>query len=242
MADILGEGADLERLSSSASRGFSQHRQKLSRSVFSGPTAALLRERIISGALPAGTKMVESRLADELAVSRGPIRNALQALESEGLVRTMPNGRVEVVGFSEADVEDLLHTRFILESAAAELAIAQEADLAPLVEALEAMESEEASTPQLVDLDIAFHIALLAVSGSRFLSHSWKASASVIHAGMTITNRRLNEDDTATAFAQIIAMHRKILDGMLAHDVDQAIAALHEHFGISESVFRRLPR
>jgi DNA-binding GntR family transcriptional regulator len=238
MVEIFGEGG----AAVGQAAGFSQHRQKLSRSVFSGPIASLLRERIISGALQPGAKLAESALADELGVSRGPVRNALQALESEGLVRTQQNGRVIVVGFAEADLEDLTHTRFVLESAAAEMAIARNADLDPLEEALAAMQEEGASTPRLVDLDIAFHVALLDVSGSRFISHAWKACASVIHAGMTITNGMLSKQDAKQAFGRIIEKHQKILEGLEARDLDRVIEALHEHFGLTESVFTQAKR
>lgn len=239
MTELRKDGSDPDRTVGQVG-GFSQHRQKLSRSVFSGPAAALLRERIISGALPPGTKLAETKLAEEFAVSRGPIRNALQALESEGLVRTLPNGRVVVVGFTQDDVEDLIHTRLVLESAAAELAINRKANLSPLVDALAALEAEETYSDRMVDLDIAFHVAILNVSGSRFLTHAWQASASVIHAGVTSTNQKLVQAGTDAAYKTIIDLHRAILDGMLARDVDQVLKALQAHFGFSESVFTRL--
>src|SRR5690348_4781916 len=73
-----------------------QHARKLARSIYSGSVTAMLREAIISGQLAAGTALVERTLADQLQVSRGPVRNALYALEGEGLARTLPNGRMVV--------------------------------------------------------------------------------------------------------------------------------------------------
>src|SRR5687767_912200 len=61
--------------------GAGQHANRLARSLHSGPIAALLRQAIIDGELPAGTPLVELRLAERLAVSRGPIRNALVLLQ-----------------------------------------------------------------------------------------------------------------------------------------------------------------
>lgn len=214
-----------------------QHGRKLARSLYSGPIAALLRERIVSGAIPAGTALAEARLAEELSVSRGPVRNALQVLEGEGLVRTQPNGRMVAVGFGAEDVEDLFDTRFVLELAAVERAIARKADPAPLVAAFEALVAEGTSTPRLVDLDIAFHLALLNLSGSRFLVHAWLASASVIHASITITNRTLAEEDPESNFARIVASHRTLVDAVVARDRKLLATRLREHFAFSASLF-----
>lgn len=216
---------------------FGRHSGKLSRSVFSGPIATILRERILEGELPPGTKLSEARLAAEFATSRGPVRSAFHALENEGLVETQPNGRMRVVGFSDDDVADLVHTRFVLERAAAERAIERHADLAPLEDALAVMAAEGGSTDDLIDLDIAFHLALLDASGSRFLSHAWLANASVIRASIAITTRRLTESRPSAGFEQAIGAHRLILEGMVAADLDRVSTALDDHFGLTESYF-----
>ena len=49
-----------------------------------------IREAIISGQLPLGSKLSEQRLADTLGISRSPVRDALAALQSEGLVKISP--------------------------------------------------------------------------------------------------------------------------------------------------------
>lgn len=235
---MFGNGLGLAAAREEQLTHFSQHRRKLLRSAFSGPVAGLLRERIIIGALPPGTMLAETRLAEEFSVSRGPIRNALQALEAEGLVLTQPNGRVAVVGFSEDDIDDLLDTRFVLEFAAAERALGRSADLGPLEDALVAMAAEGASTPGLVDLDIAFHLALIDASGSRFLRHAWLASASVIRASISISLRQLTERGAASSFILMLDNHRAILDGLQAGDLDQVGETIQDHFrGLSGTVF-----
>lgn len=214
-----------------------QHGQKLARSLYSGSIVSLLRERIISGAIPPGTPLAEARLAQELSVSRGPVRNALQVLEGDGLVSTLPNGRMVVNGFDAADLRDLFDTRYILESAAGERAIANQADPAPLAAAFEAMVAEGTSTAGLVDLDIAFHVALLDLAGSRFLTHAWLASGSVIHAVITITNRHLAAEDPESNFSRIVEAHRQLLDAIEAGDGDVFNERLKEHYAFSESMF-----
>jgi DNA-binding GntR family transcriptional regulator len=212
------------------------HRPKLSRSV-AGPVTALLRERIISGDLRPGTKLTELGLGEELAVSRGPVRNALQALEAEGLVASQANGRVVVVGFDDADFEDLLDTRYVLEVAAAERAFARGADFAQLADTLRVMEGEVAPTSRLVDLDVEFHLGLLEASGSRFLMNAWLQSSPVIHASITITNEQMAKADAARGLALGLEKHRVILERLNAQDLEGVSQMLFEHFGFSESYF-----
>lgn len=214
-----------------------QHGQKLARSLYSGSIASLIRERLISGTIPPGTPLAEAPLARELSVSRGPVRNALQVLEGDGLVSTLPNGRMVANGFDESDLLDLFDTRYVLESAAGKRAIAMEADTAPLMAAFEAMVAEGTSTSDLVDLDIAFHLALLNLAGSRSLTHAWLASGAVIHAIITITNRHLSAKDPVSNFSRIIEAHRGLLDGVTAGDIELFNVRLKEHFAFSESMF-----
>ena len=81
-----------------------------------------LRERILSGDLPRGTKLRQASLAEELGVSRTPLREALRRLSTEGLVEFSPNRGATV---SELDFGDMRHAwsaRVALEPGAARLA------------------------------------------------------------------------------------------------------------------------
>jgi DNA-binding GntR family transcriptional regulator len=214
-----------------------QHAVKLERSVYSGRVASILREAIVDGSLEAGAPLVEARLAEQLAVSRGPIRNALHVLEGEGLVRTQPNGRSIVVGFSEADLHDLVGVRFELESTALRRGIRARADTAPIRAAFEAVREEGASTQRLVDLDIDFHRTLLEFSGSRFLTQAWLALAPVIHTVITIGNRRLVEGDPEQHFARILSVHTPLVEAIEAYDLRAALRLLGEQFAVTREMF-----
>jgi DNA-binding GntR family transcriptional regulator len=217
--------------------GPGQHATKLSRSVYSGWVAATLREAIIDGELEAGTPLVEMRLAEQLSVSRGPVRSALHVLEGEGLVRTMPNGRTAVVGFDDADLKDLLGVRYEMESTAIRWAVARRADITPLEGALEAIRAEGGSTPRLVELDIDFHRTMVELAGSRFLVHAWLAIAPVLHTVITIGNRRLAARDPNSNFTRIVESHEPLIAALAAADADAAIALLADQFGITRSMF-----
>lgn len=217
--------------------GPGQHSVKLARSFYSGRIAAFLREQILSGELSAGTPLVEHRLAQTLSVSRGPVRSALNALEGEGLVRTRPNGRTESVGFTADDLRDLLAVRRELESRAVTWGISARRDLGEVLGAYSAIEAAGASTPRLVDLDIAFHKTMVEFSGSRFLVQAWLAIAPVIQAVITLANRHLAAQDPESNFVRIVDSHRVLVDALTAYDGEAAARALNEQFELTGSMF-----
>jgi DNA-binding GntR family transcriptional regulator len=213
------------------------HANKLARSLHSGSVASALREAIIGQAVPAGTPLVERTLAEQLGMSRGPIRNALYTLEGEGLVTTASNGRAFVTGFTTDDLRDLLAVRFQLESTAVRWGLERSADVAPVLALLEEMRHEGTSSQRLVDLDISFHLALLELSGSRFLVQSWQAIAPVIHTVITLGNRTLESRDPASNFNRIITSHRRIVAPMKTGNVDETVKRLADQFKFTGSMF-----
>jgi GntR family transcriptional regulator of vanillate catabolism len=90
-----------------------------------------LREMILAGELPAGSRIAELNLVDKLGVSRTPIRTALMKLEQEGLLESLANGGYAVRTFTERDVADAIELRGTLEGLAARFAA--ERGVAPVV-------------------------------------------------------------------------------------------------------------
>jgi DNA-binding GntR family transcriptional regulator len=78
-----------------------------------------IRRRIVDGALASGAFLVEQDLAQDIGVSRTPVRDALSRLESEGLVRAEGNRRATVRNFTESEVEECFELRAQFESYAA---------------------------------------------------------------------------------------------------------------------------
>ena len=167
-----------------------QHSVKLARSVHSGRIARALSEAIVDGALPAGTPLVENQLAADLAVSRGPVRSALHVLQGEGLVDTLPNGRMVTVRFGpeiSGICCDPSRARVFGRPTRNGASGGCRSDLG----GLRCDPAEGASTEHLVELDVEFHRRLVEFGGSRFLLSAWLALAPVIQAVITIGNRRL---------------------------------------------------
>jgi DNA-binding GntR family transcriptional regulator len=228
--------------SSLASATVGQHTVKLARSVYSGRVAELLREAIVEGTLAEGTPLVETQLAAELSISRGPVRSALQVLEGEDLVETRANGRMFTVRFGPGDVDDLLSVRHELESSAVRRGCALASDVAPVRTALEALRRERVSTERLVELDIAFHRALVEFGSSRFLLTAWLALAPVLQAVITIGNRRLARQDPVSHLRRILAAHEPVLEPLSRHDPEPVVAMLAEQFALTRSLFGRVGR
>lgn len=209
---------------------------KLDRSPHSGRVTNVLREAIITGELPAGTPLVEAKLARQLNVSRGPVRSALAILEQEGLALTSPNGRMVVLGFGPDDLADLFRVRLSLETLAMKWGIEGRRPTDDLEAALAAMAAEGSSTDRLVELDIAFHRALLEFSGSRSLLQSWSAFAGLLQTVVRVGNRELREQDPRSDFERIMEHHRPLVEAIKARRYREAERLLRGQFEVTSSM------
>src|ERR1051325_10658381 len=79
-----------------------------------------LRTAILSGQLPPGTALNQRDIADQLSVSRMPVREAFRTLELEGLIRGLPRRKAVVVALQPEDVADIFDILATLEGRAAE--------------------------------------------------------------------------------------------------------------------------
>ena len=86
-----------------------------------------IRDRILTGHYPPGSRLIEQRIAFELEVSRVPVRDALRDLLAEGLTRERPSGGMEVRHYSEAEIDELIVLNEALETVLA-VRLAEQAD------------------------------------------------------------------------------------------------------------------
>ena len=84
---------------------------------------AYLRECILDGTLPPGTKLSQVRLAAQLGISRTPLREVLRMLQEEGLVEIEPNQRTRVAGLDPRELDDVYASRILLETLALSMTI-----------------------------------------------------------------------------------------------------------------------
>jgi len=130
-----------------------------------------LKHAIITGELPAGSRIVETDYAERMHISRTPLREALRKLERDGLVEYMLRRGVVVRAFTLADVEEIYTIRNALEmlTLPAIVANATENDIQNLREILAEMDVLEAQSDinALSPQARSFHTALTAISGQK---------------------------------------------------------------------------
>ena len=129
-----------------------------------------LKKSIIQREFPPDQKLSIHELSEQLGVSRTPIRDALQRLEAEGLVRTVPKVGTFVVGFTEEDVHAVMDTRTMLELWVVEkislqkrpdiLSCAQTMDDI-LAEATAVLEADDFARYLETDYNLQFHLAFM---------------------------------------------------------------------------------
>jgi DNA-binding GntR family transcriptional regulator len=140
-----------------------------------------LRDAIVSGKLEPGEHLKESLIAEQMSVSRIPVREALRHLEQEGLIVSIPNQGSFVKVFDEKDIREIFTLRGALESLACELVLSngllQPEDLEHLErfidqqrEAIDARDFDH-----LTELDMDFHEFICRKSESERLLKTWRS-------------------------------------------------------------------
>lgn len=176
--------------------------------------------------LKEGEHLKESELSKELLVSRGPIREALAILETEGLVERLNNGRTVVRNFSAKDVHNLYQTRILLE----EYALASidpilwKEEKGKLYEYVDQMEDAHNKGIRDIESDIEFHGLLVRMTGNRTLIQLWNSLQGIIITLIGVTSEyiRLQQEG-------IIDLHRQVLLALEADDVEKAQQVLRLH-------------
>ncbi|ALD92585.1 GntR family transcriptional regulator [Cupriavidus gilardii CR3] len=184
-----------------------------------------LRERILKGDYEPGERLVENKLSAELGVSRIPVREALRALASEGLVLIEPRRGASVAKLSPDIVREMVEVRATLEGLNAKLA-AQRRDPALIAE-LEAVLQQgmeaaaQGKADELLTLNSRFHEVLGNIAANSVLQEmmrSLRERTAVLFGPANTVRARQNWDE-----------HAQILQAVIAGDADLAalLAARH---------------
>jgi GntR family transcriptional regulator of gluconate operon len=189
-----------------------------------------LRDEILDGRLPAGSRLVEAELAERFGVSRGPIRDALQELARTGLAVDLPRRGTFVSSLTERDLEEVYVIRRAIEEVAARLTIerADETDVAAMFEALAAAEAayQGDDLAGAWDADMAFHRTYCRLSGNGRLLELFDQLAA-----QTVLLMRTTLDSHASlAWTPPVALHRDIAQAIAARDVVGATRAVGGHY------------
>jgi len=190
-----------------------------------GLVAERLRAQIVAGELPAGAKLRQVEIARRFDVSTTPVREALAALQREGLVRLHPQRGAVVFLPTVEDLREHYEIRAALEALAASKAAERfQRAWAPPLEALLQQMREDVPAAAYIALNQRFHTTLYEHSGRTQLVAMIAALRDASSAYLHIY--RAAEDFPAT---RLDAEHRAILAACVARDPQRAAAATREH-------------
>jgi DNA-binding GntR family transcriptional regulator len=149
----------------------------LFRSTLGESAFEVLRDAILTGRLFSGQRLVETKLASELGISRGPLREGLALLQKDGLIEVVPRRGRFVLAFTEPAVEEFYGMRLVLETYAVGLVISSLDDekLRILDRAAQRLERAEevGVAAKVIAADLAFHESLYELSGHQLLKAIW---------------------------------------------------------------------
>lgn len=188
--------------------------------------SGLLRSRIVRGEMAAGTRLVEDALATEHQISRGPVRDALRALQTEGLLESRRRGYF-VKAFRQADIDELYEIRGAAEQLACRLALqrAATADWQQARGHLEEMRRHATAGDQhaYAHADLEFHTEFYVHSGNSRLLALWHQYQPTFATLLDITNAQdadlhpsfhdhtrlmeLAENGDQVAFSEVLEEH-----------------------------------
>ena len=189
-----------------------------------------LREEILADHLLPGTELSEVALSKELAISRGPIREAMGRLSAEGLITMRPRRRAEVRSLTPQELIDAYQVREALEVMAVRLAIPRltEADLARLDQLMERMAGHisDGAVREFFAANVSFHELLCELSGNPKLQEVHHRLEGEIGRFQSRTLAlRGSMDDSLTE-------HRAILAAIRLRDVDRAAVLTADHIRV----------
>ncbi len=185
----------------------------------------MLRREIVRGEREADSRLSEAAIAAAYDVSRGPVREAIQRLASDGLVVVEPHRGAFVKRLERRDVMELFEIRVALECEAASLAAEKMTDegLAQLrsmqKQAAEAMTEEPDGFPDVVDL----HGLISMLSGNRRLA----AQIEQINTELRLARARSGSTPARAALA--LVEHEQIIGHLEARDPEKAALAMRRH-------------
>ncbi|MET7996319.1 GntR family transcriptional regulator [Amycolatopsis sp. NPDC005232] len=211
--------------------------EPVSRESTAAVIARQLRDAIMTGALPPGTQLGETDLASRFQVSRGPLREAMQHLVSEGLLRSERHRGLFVIDLEPSDVFDIYLARSAVERAALLCALRGDREL--IAASLEQSVADMAAAANdddptaLSAADLAFHEALINASGSKRLVRM--ARTLLIETRMCLTLLQSTEQGVEDRVDE----HTRIIDALRTGDADAALHLLDAH--MEDAIGRLVP-
>lgn len=187
----------------------------------------VVKEKILMGVLKPGDALIETKLSEELGVSRTPIREAIRQLELEGLVYTIPHKGAIVAGVSTQDIEDIYTIRMLLDGLAARWAAIklnqeEEDELTEIITLME-LYTQRKDVARVMKTDSRFHELIYRASKSKPLEHV----LSTFHS--YVIRARVTSFETPGRLESAYEEHKKIYEAIIKRNADLAEEYAKKH-------------
>ncbi|MEV4742198.1 GntR family transcriptional regulator [Streptomyces sp. NPDC049555] len=190
---------------------------------------AHVKDAVLQRRYEGGTLLTEGDLAEEVGVSRTPVREALLRLEGEGLLKLYPKKGALVLAVSAQEIADVVETRLLVEKHAVAKAVPAPPELLARLERLVADMRRQAAAGDLAAVshsDRAFHAEIVRNAGNRILAGLYEQLRDrQLRMGVAVMHAHPDR------IAKNIAEHTEILEALRAGDTDAATAVVDRHIG-----------
>lgn len=206
--------------------------QRITRQSVADAAYEAVRDAVVSGVFAPGDQLVESRVADELGVSRGTAREALRRLRDEGLAIGAANRGVFVRELTLEDVIDLYNIRVGIEGVAIRLCTRQRRPtdgLRALIGEMDAA-AKRGDAIGLSDRELAFHEELCTLSGNEHLAATFRSISGLTRLAF------VGEYAAYSDVASVAAEHVPLVEAIESGDEERAVQALIEHMDIARTL------
>jgi DNA-binding GntR family transcriptional regulator len=202
-------------------------------STVAGTVAEMLREELLSGALPPGSPLFDADLVGRLRATRSTVREALAELALDGLVVHTLHRGFEVANITRDEVRDIYAVRQVYERAGLEALLGhRRVDLSWLRAATERM--GEAAVGRdwraAVEADMAFHLAIVAAAGARRLTRAAQSALMELRLVLSVADRAADD------LPALVSDHDHLVSIFDTGRLPWAAAALEDHLLRGEAV------
>lgn len=197
-------------------------------------------DAILTGLFKPGARLIEATIAEQLGVSRAPVREALVSLEREGIVASLPRRGYFVINFTDKDIEEIYSLRTLLELEALRRAMPHftSETLAAMQAIVDQLGQDTASgldSSPTIQLDMLFHEMICRAADHSRLYSTWDSMRLQTWLLIGLTSRTHIDDPD-----QPQARHQRILDAIADKDLPRAEKVLSEHLHDAEHRARRV--
>jgi DNA-binding GntR family transcriptional regulator len=182
---------------------------------------------ILDGSLEPGARLRETEFSQRLGIARHTFRAATQILINEGLLRRLPNRGVQLAVLDRDDILDIFRLREALEIEAVRLAMSTGTEMPEAAAAVERFNvlGEDASWRTVVDIDMAFHRAIIDATGSERINRAYAGVQSEILLCMAQLRPHYDRPE------EVAAEHRELLEALESGDVGTTEELFRKHLG-----------